>query len=94
MLFRSVLDPHVRDDITTERELLVLAQQRWLPGDLFEFDDVPAADALRELSQADHVTDLWQWHRKKKDDTLPRVVIMPAGFAVRGALALPPEPPK
>jgi hypothetical protein len=89
-----VLDPHLRDDITTERDLIVLAQQRWLPGDLLEFSDVPSAGALRELKKADDVTDLAQWHRKKNDDMLPRVVIVPAGFAVRGALALPPEPAK
>ncbi len=89
-----VLDPHLRDDITTERDLIVLAQQRWLPGDLFAFDDMPSAGALRELKKADDVTDLAQWHKKKMGETLPRVIIVPAGFAVRGALALPPEPPK
>ena len=88
-----VLDPRLRDDLINERDVIVLASQRWTPGDLFEFDDMPSAAALRELKKADEFADLAKW-RNKKDHTLPRVIIVPAGFAVRGALALPPEPAK
>ena len=85
-----VLDPHLRDDLVNERDVLLLAAQRWTPGDLFEFDDMPSTAGLRELKKADAFADLAKWRRK--DGTLPRVVILPAGFAVRGALTIPAEP--
>jgi hypothetical protein len=88
-----VLDPHLHDDIINERDLLLLAQQRWVPGDLFEFDDLPAADALRELNKAQTVPSLTPW-RHKNDGSLPRVIILSAGFAVRGALGATAAPPK
>src|SRR5512140_2810571 len=42
------LDPHMREDLRSEREVLIAAQTRFVPGDLFEFDDIPADTVLRD----------------------------------------------
>ena len=75
-----VLDPHLHADFKGEKQLLLAAQANFTPGDLFEFDDVPADAFLRTFLKADSLADLAQYRRKR--GTLPRILIVPAGFAV------------
>lgn len=82
-----VLDPHLREDLRSERQLLLMAQDRFLPGDLLEFDDIPARAVLRDRLHMDEVPDLARF--RQKDGTLPRLVVLPAGGVVRMKI----EPP-
>lgn len=78
------LEPHVNRDFHSESELLEAAQERFLPGDLYEIGDAPAADFLKQVLKMDSLGDLERFRRK--DRTLPTLVILPAGFAVRGSV--------
>jgi hypothetical protein len=78
------LEPHLNRDFHAESELLDAAQQRFLPGDLFTLSDAPGAGFLREVLGISSLDDLKRFRRK--DGTLPLLVIVPAGFVVRGAL--------
>jgi len=84
-----VLDPHLHTDFRNERDLIIAAQASFTPNDLFEFDDVPAETFLRALLKLDSLDDLARYRRK--NGTLPRVIIVPAGFAITAAA--PPAPP-
>jgi hypothetical protein len=78
------LEPHLNGDFHSEGELLAAAQKRFIPGDLFEVRDAPGAGFLREVLQIDTLADL-KPHRRK-DGSLPAILILPAGFAVRGGV--------
>lgn len=82
-----VLDPSVTSDLRSERELLITAQQRFHPADLFDIVDVPANTALAEKLGIATYADLKRFRRK--DGTLPRILILPAHFAVRGKAQKP-----
>ena len=84
-----VIDPHLDADFRSEQELIVTAQSGFAPGDLFEFDDIPARAFLRNYLQADVLSDLDKYRRE--DGTLPRVLLLPAGFAI--SAAAPAAPP-
>jgi hypothetical protein len=71
-----VLDPDVTKDLRSEADLIMLAQERFTPGDLFALDDAPGAGLLREALRADSLLDLQRYRRK--DGTLPRILILPA----------------
>jgi hypothetical protein len=77
------LEPHVNRDFHSESELLEAAQKRFLPGDLYEIRDAPAADFMREMLKLDSLDDLKPFRRR--DGTLPTLIILPAGYAVRGS---------
>lgn len=83
-----VLDPALQEDIRSEQELIVQAQDGFTPGDLFEFQDVPGHAFLRAFLNIDSLDGLAPY--RLKDGHLPRVIIVPAGFAIR-ASAAPPE---
>ena len=83
-----VLDPALREDLRSEQDLIVKAQQEFTPGDLFEFQDVPGQAFLRAFLNVDSLAGLAPY--RGNDGRLPRVIIVPAGFAVR-ASAAPPE---
>jgi hypothetical protein len=74
------LDPHLRADFRNERDLIVTAQARFTPGDLFEFDDIPADFFLRTFLKLDSLPELEKFRRR--DRSLPRLIIVPAGFAI------------
>ncbi len=78
-----VLDPACNGDLRSERDLLIAGETGFLPGDLFEIDDMPAGRFLRRFLGAESLLDLAPFRRK--DGRLPRVLIVPAGWAVRGA---------
>jgi len=78
-----VLDPRADEPLRSERELLLLAQQRFVPNDLFEFDDIPGHPFLRAFLKTGSMRDLDRFRDRRR--TLPRLLIVPAGFAVRAA---------
>ncbi len=88
--YAIALDPALRDDLRREQQLLRAAQSRFLPGDLYEFDDAPGAAFLRLFLHMDDLEDLAPYRRR--DGSLPRLILVRAGFAVH-ASAVSPEPP-
>ncbi len=82
-----VLDPSLHDEFRGERELIEEAQGTFSPPDLMDFEDVPGQRFLRAGLKIDSVADLARF--RHKDGTLPRVVIVPAGFAIRAIAQMP-----
>lgn len=85
-----VLDPSLREELRGEQELIVEAQRGFVPGDLFEFQDVPGQAFLRTFLSVDSLDGLVRY--RLKDGHLPRVIIVPAGFAIRASAAEPSSP--
>ena len=78
-----VLDPTLHDDFRSEQELVMVAQSGFFPPDLLEFNDLPAEGFLRAQLKVRSLSDLARFRRK--DGTLPRLLITPAGYAIRGS---------
>lgn len=78
------LEPRVNQDFHSEGDLLEAVQRRFVPGDLFEVRDAPGAGFLREVLRIDTLEKLKPYRRK--DGSLPTVLLVPAGFAVRGSI--------
>jgi hypothetical protein len=76
-----ILDPALKPDLRSERELLLAKHQTFRPPVLFEFKDVPAHSLLAERLSVKSMADLKRFRRK--DGTLPRLLILPARLAVR-----------
>jgi hypothetical protein len=85
--YAVVLDPRLKMDDKSESELILSAQEEFMPGDLFEFDDLPSADFLSAVMQIESVGDLRRF--RKRNGAFPRVAIVPAGFALRAAVGEP-----
>lgn len=75
-----VLDPGLKADFRNERDVILAAQATFVPGDLFEFDDVPTDFLLRTYLKIDSLEGFARFRRR--DGTLPRLIIVPAGFAI------------
>lgn len=86
-----VLDPSVKEDLRSERQLLLITQQGFSPDDHFTFDQIPGAAFLRDFVKIDTLEGLDRFRRS--DGTLPRVVIVPAGFSVTAEAIDPLAPP-
>jgi hypothetical protein len=78
-----VLDPTLHEDFRSERELVLAAQSNFFSPDLLEFNDLPAEGFLRAQMKVRSLGDLARFRRK--DGTLPRLLITSAGYAVRGS---------
>src|SRR6185437_9884556 len=78
-----VLDPTLNEDFRSERDLLMEAHQTFRPADLFDITDIPAHQAAAEHLGLRSMADLRRFRRK--DGELPRMIIVPAGFAVRAS---------
>ncbi|MGC2322672.1 MAG: hypothetical protein WA463_08590, partial [Terriglobales bacterium] len=76
-----VLDPTLQEDFRSEQALVLADQSSFIPPDLLEFSDIPAAGFLRAQMKVRSLGDLARYRRK--DGTLPRLLITPAGYAVR-----------
>jgi hypothetical protein len=91
-----VLDPSLRDDLRSERELLMAKHETFRPADLFDIRDTPAHALMAERLGIKKMNDLKRFRRK--DGSLPRLLILPARLAVRATAALqamgPPRPPQ
>lgn len=82
--FALVLDPSVQDDFRDENDLVLAGQASFRPADLMEFQDVPASLFLRTRMKIDSLTGLAKF--RHKNGMLPRVAILPAGFAIRATV--------
>ena len=91
-----VLDPGLRDDLRSERELLMAKHDTFHPADLFDIKDVPAHALMAERAGIKTMADLKRFRRR--DGSLPRLLILPARLAVRASAVLqpmgPPRPPQ
>ncbi|HEY5029846.1 MAG TPA: hypothetical protein VIK39_15670 [Candidatus Angelobacter sp.] len=88
-----ILDPTLRPDLRSERELLLGKHQTFRPATLFEFRDIPSHTLLAERLSIRSMGDLHRF--REKDGSLPRLVILPARLVVRATAALRdavPEP--
>jgi hypothetical protein len=86
----------LRDDLRSERELLVAKHDTFRPADLFDIRDVPAHALMAERVGIKTMADLKRFRRR--DGSLPRLLILPARLAVRASAVLqpmgPPRPPQ
>lgn len=89
--YAIVLDPALREDLRRERQMLLAAQSRFVPGDLYELDDAPGAAFLRLFLHMETLEDLAPYRRR--DGSLPRLILVRAGFAVHATAASPEPPP-
>lgn len=76
-----ILDPNLRGDLRSERELLMAKHQTFRPAALFDFRDIPSHALMAERSGIKSMSDLRRFRRS--DGTLPRLLILPARLAVR-----------
>jgi hypothetical protein len=75
-----VLDPSLRADLRSERELLTAANQRFRTASNFKIRRVPSHAAMANELSVKNVDDLQQF--RGKDGSLPRLLIIPAHLAV------------
>ena len=86
------LDPTLRADLRSERDLLVAAHQTFRPAEPLTVQDFPASATMKERLSVSKIEDLKRFRRR--DGSLPRLLIVPARLAVRGtAEPLPVGPP-
>ncbi|HZD95860.1 MAG TPA: hypothetical protein VE133_16485, partial [Candidatus Sulfotelmatobacter sp.] len=76
-----ILDPALRADVRSERELLMAKHQTFRPADLFDFKDLPAHALMAERAGIKSMNDLRRYRRK--NGSMPRLLILPARLAVR-----------
>ena len=76
-----ILDPALRPDLRSERELLMAKHQTFRPATLFDFKDIPSHAIMAERLGIKSMADLKQY--RLKDGSLPRLLILPARLAVR-----------
>jgi hypothetical protein len=76
-----ILDPTLRPDLRSERELLMAKHQTFRPAAQFEFKDIPSHAIMAERLGVKSMADLKQY--RLKDGSLPRLLILPARLAVR-----------
>ncbi len=79
-----VLDPKLAEDFQSEKDLIAAAQQTFKPADLFDLEDVPARAILTEEFGAKNLADLRRY--RHKDGSMPRLLILPARFAIRATV--------
>jgi len=82
-----ILDPMLRPDVRSERELLMAKHQTFRPATLFEFKDIPSHALLAERLSIKSMADLRRF--RGKDGSLPRLLIVPARLVVRATAAVP-----
>jgi hypothetical protein len=88
-----ILDPTLRPDLRSERELLLAKHQTFRPATLFEFRDIPSHSLIAERLSIKSTAELRRF--RGKDGSLPRLLILPARLVVRATAALRdavPEP--
>lgn len=86
-----VLDPSLHANLLGERDLIVAAQDGFVPAELFDFDEIPGAALLRDWMHIDSIAALGQFRRP--DGTLPRVLITPSHFTIKASAIDPDAPP-
>jgi len=76
-----VLDPKLHNDLHSEHELLEAGQQRFIPASDFNVRRIPSHAAMAAQLRVTSVAGLRRFRRK--DGSLPRLLIIPAHLAVR-----------
>ncbi len=76
-----ILDPSLRGDLRSERELFMAKHQTFHPAALFDFRDIPSHELMTERLGVKSMGDLRRF--RHGDGTLPRLLILPARLAVR-----------
>jgi hypothetical protein len=76
-----ILDPNLRGDLRSERELFLAKHQTFIPADLFDIKDAPSHALMAERLGVKSMADLKRFRRK--DGSLPRLLILPARLVVR-----------
>jgi hypothetical protein len=84
-----VLDPSVKEDFTSEQQIILATQQTFSPGEDFSFDQVPSVGFLRAFLKVHDVQGLAKY--KRPDGELPKVAIVRAGFTVKATAEEQPE---
>jgi hypothetical protein len=77
-----VIDPTLTIDFHRERELLVAAQEEFMPPSDFTLEKAPAQEVLRDVLKIKTMAQLQKYRRP--DGTLPGILIVPANFTVHG----------
>jgi hypothetical protein len=77
------LDPALRTNFIDERDLLLSTQNTFVPGELFDFNQVPGQAVLREYLHVDSLAGLGPFRRRY--GTLPRVLIIPSRLVIRAS---------
>jgi hypothetical protein len=85
-----ILDPRLQVDIQDEHDLLLYAQESFTLEEFTEFDEIPSSAFLMEFLDTYTLEGLKRFERV--DGQLPRLVIVPAGFAVRASVQRPAPP--
>jgi hypothetical protein len=85
------LDRSLGADLRSERDLLVAAHQSFQPPGNFSLKDVPTSAIMAEKLSVTSVEGLERFRRK--DGSLPRLLIVPAHLAVRAIAEQPPFGP-
>jgi hypothetical protein len=88
-----VLDPTLEADFQDEHELILAAQGRFEPSRGYDVKQAPSFAILQRFLKIHDNTGLEEYIRE--DKTLPRVLIVPAKFAIRASVESMPvaEPP-
>ena len=86
-----VLDPSLHNDLRSERELLVAAQQRFRAEKDLKFQRIPSHAVLVNKLNISNVRGLRRF--RNKDGSLPRLLIVPAHVALRATTIKSPESP-
>lgn len=76
-----ILDPAMRPDVRSERELFLAKHQTFRPAARFDIKDVPSHAIMAERLGLKSMADLRRY--RQKDGSLPRMLILPARLAVR-----------
>jgi hypothetical protein len=84
-----VLDPSFQADLLNEHDLLMAAQESFHPADLFDVEDMPGRVLMAEKMDVHSLPELRR--SRRRDGSLPRILIVPARLALR-ATAVAPEP--
>ncbi len=85
------LDPKLPGDLRSERDLLMAAHQSFQPPATFTLQDSPTGAVMAEKLSVTTLEGLERFRRK--DGSLPRLLIVPAHLAVRATAELPPVGP-
>jgi hypothetical protein len=85
------LDPTLHADLRSERELLVAAHQTFRPAGSVAVQNFPASAIMKERLSVAKVEDLQRFRRR--DGSLPRLLIVPARLALRATAEQEPFGP-
>jgi hypothetical protein len=90
MYWVVVLDPSVKEEFTSEQQIILATQQTFVPSEEFTFEQIPSAGFLRRLLKISDLAGLEKYRRS--DGGLPQVAIITAGFTVNGVAEEIPQP--